>query len=333
MRIGGNDIDERVALIAEIGNNHEGDVRMAGEMVRAAAAAGAHAVKLQTFRTEHFISPSEERRFAQLKRFQLCDDEVRSLADQAKEAGIAFVSTPFDLPSVDLLEPIVDVLKVASGDLDFFPLLRRVAATDRPLILSTGLSDLPRIHRALDEVHAVRGSLADVAVLHCTSAYPAPARDAHLRAIPWLAERLPCRIGFSDHTVGLDAAPLAVALGARVVEKHATLEGIESDFRDHELSLTPPQLSELARRIEVAEELLGKPGKEVLEVERGLVDAVRRSIAAGRDLPAGHVLEQQDLVWLRPGGGVAPGREWLVVGRTLARSLGAGERIGDEDLT
>jgi sialic acid synthase SpsE len=332
MRIGGLDISERVALVAEIGNNHEGDAGLAREMLRAAAASGVHAVKFQTFRAERYVSPSDERRFAQLKRFELSDDDVRSLAQQASDAGVAFISTPFDLPSVDLLEPIVDALKVASGDLDFFPLVRRVAATDRPLVLSSGVSDLARIHRALDEVRAVRGHLDDVALLHCTSAYPAPPSDANLRAIPYLAERLPVPIGFSDHTMGLDAAPLAVALGARIVEKHMTLEGIESGFRDHELSLTPPQMEELARRIALAEELLGGGGKEVRDVERGVAEAVRRSISAGRDLPAGHVLREEDLVWLRPGGGVAPGREWTLVGRTLSRDLRGGERITESEL-
>ena len=332
MRIGAHDIDERVALVAEIGNNHEGDVEVARAIVRAAAAAGAQAIKLQTFGAERFVAPSDERRFAQLKRFELSGDEVRSLAQEAKDAGVAFISTPLDLESVDLLEPIADALKVASGDLDFFPLLRRVAATDRPLVLSSGVSDLPRIHRALDEVLAVRGSLDDVALLHCTSAYPSPAADANLRAIPYLADRLPVRIGFSDHTLGLDAAPLAVALGARIIEKHMTLEGIESDFRDHALSLTPPQMAELAERLALAEELLGSPGKEVLDVERDVAAAVRRSIAAGRDLPAGHVVREEDLVWLRPGGGVAPGREWTVLGRTLRRDLSRGERITEHEL-
>ena len=332
MRIAGHDIDQHVALVAEIGNNHEGDAVVAHAMVRAAAEAGAHAVKFQTFRAERYVAPSDERRFAQLKRFELSDDEVRSLAQEAKTAGIAFISTPFDLPSVDLLEPIVDALKVASGDLDFFPLVRRVAATDRPLVLSSGVSDLARIHRALDEVRDVRGSLDNVALLHCTSAYPAPASDANLRAIPFMAERLPVRIGFSDHTLGLDAAPLAVALGARIVEKHMTLEGVESDFRDHDLSLTPPQIAELGSRMALAEELLGSGDKDVLEVERGVAAAVSRSISAGRDLPAGHVLREEDLVWLRPGGGVAPGREWTVLGRTLARDLRGGERITEREL-
>jgi sialic acid synthase SpsE len=332
MRIGSVDTAQRVALVAEIGNNHEGDAAVAEQMVRAAAGAGAHAVKLQTFRAERFVAPSDARRFAQLKRFELADDAVIALAGTARELGIGFISTPLDLPSVDLLEPLVDVLKVASGDLDFFPLVRRVAASGRPLVLSSGVSDLARINRALDEVRAVRGDLRDVAVLQCTSAYPAPAADANLLAIPWLAERLPCTVGFSDHTIGLDAVPLAVALGARVIEKHFTLEGIESDFRDHELSLTPPQMAELVRRIEAAETLLGRAGKEVLEVERPVAEAVRRSVAAGRDLPAGHVLGDEDLVWVRPGGGVAPGREWTLVGRALTRPLRAGDRITEQEL-
>jgi N,N'-diacetyllegionaminate synthase len=332
MNIGPHDLDQRVLLVAEIGNNHEGDPAVAEEMVRAAGEARAHAVKFQTFRAERFVSPSDERRFAQLKRFELADADVIRLAEVAREIGVAFISTPLDLPSVDLLAPLVDALKVASGDLDFFPLVRRVAATDRPLILSTGVSDLARVHRALDEVKAVRGTLDQVAVLQCTSVYPTPASAANLRAIPWLAERLPCTIGFSDHTLGLEAATLAVAMGARIIEKHMTLEGVDSDFRDHALSLTPPQMSELVDRVHLAEELLGRPGKKVLDIEGDVVRAVGRSVAAGRDLTAGHVLRDEDLVWLRPGGGVAPGREWVLLGRRLTRAISAGEQIAEGDV-
>jgi N,N'-diacetyllegionaminate synthase len=332
MRIGPLNIDERVALVAEIGNNHEGDPDRAREMVRAAAGAGADAVKLQTFKTERYVQPSDERRFAQLRRFELPDEVVVELAGLARENGAAFMSTALDVPSVDLLEPIVDAFKIASGDLDFIPLLRRVAATDRPIVLSSGVSDVARIQRGLETVREVRGNVDDVAVLHCTSAYPAPAEDARLNAIPFLAAELPVPVGLSDHTVGLDAAPLAVALGARIVEKHFTLEGIESDFRDHALSLTPPEMAELRRRIDAAQAMLGTPGKDVLEVEKPLVDAVRRSICINADRPAGHVIGEEDLVWLRPAGGIAPGDEATVVGRTLARDLAAGDRITLEDL-
>ena len=314
-----SNIDERVVLVAEIGNNHEGDRRRAREMVRARRGrrrrrGQAPDVPGRALRAALRRAPL---RAARALRAAPTTWSPSSPTWRATPAS-AFISTPFDLPSVDLLEPLVDAFKIASGDLDFIPLLRRVAATDKP-VDPVDRRERPRDGSSAASTRCAMSAAAceDVAVLHCTSAYPAPAEDARLRAIPCLAERCACPIGFSDHTLGLDAAPLAVALGARIVEKHFTLEGIESDFRDHELSLTPPRWPSSCAASRPPRQMLGTPGKDVLEVERPLVDAVRRSIAVGADLPAGHVVAEDDLVWLRPGGGIAPGDEATVVGRAL----------------
>jgi N,N'-diacetyllegionaminate synthase len=329
MRVGDFETDKRVLVIAEIGNNHEGDPGAARELVLQAAASGAHAVKFQTFRTAHFVRARDAARFEQLSGYELGPDVVAELAELAHANGLLFVSTPLDLGSADLLEPLVDAFKIASGDNDFFPLLDRVAGFGKPVIVSTGLVDLGGARAAKD---ALEGRGADVAVLHTVTAYPAPSEAVNLAAIPALARELGCTVGYSDHTLGNTASLAAVALGARIVEKHFTLDHDHSAFRDHKLSAEPAELRELVTAIAEVEALLGNPEKAVQPVEAEVAQAVRRSIAAARDLPAGHELEWDDLAWLRPRDGLAPGQEELLVGRTLRRDVPAGESILAEDV-
>lgn len=333
MRIGDFDTGERVLVIAEIGNNHEGDLGRARELVRAAASAGADAVKFQTYKTELFVSPSDEARFARLKSFELTQDAFASLAELARSLGLLFVSTPLDLESAAFLEETADAVKIASGDNTFYPLLEHVARSERPMIVSTGLIDGDEAAEVLEFVRRFRPPGADVALLHCVTAYPVQPEQIHLRAIPELAARLDATIGYSDHTLGLDACLAAVALGARILEKHFTIDPVPSDFRDHELSARPEQLAELVRRVREVETLLGDAAKRPQAAELDLREAVRRSIVAARDLPEGHRVASADLAWLRPGGGIAPGREDEVVGRVLRRGYSAGEPFAAEDLT
>jgi sialic acid synthase SpsE len=333
MRVAGFDTDERVLVVAEIGNNHEGDVSVARELVVAAADAGADAVKFQTFRTEHYVSRLDAERFARLERFRLSFDEFAELAGLARDRGLLFVSTPFDLESAAFLGGVADAIKIASGDNDFEPLLVRAAQTRLPMIVSTGLAEMSAVRGTVELVRHEWGS-ADhgLAVLHCVSAYPVPADEVHLRAISALAAELDCVVGYSDHTAGVDAAPLAVALGARVIEKHFTLDKQYSDFRDHQLSADQPELVELVRRVRLAETLLGTAEKQVQPSERDGAVALRRSVAAVRDLPVGHVVVEADLTWIRPGGGLRPGEEALLLGRTLGRAVAAGEQLAVDDV-
>lgn len=333
MRIGDVDLAERVLIVAEIGNNHEGDFAVAERLVEQAAACGAGAVKLQTFVTEHYVSSSDAERFARLKRFELPPAQFAALAERARACGLIFLSTPFDLASADALEPIVDAYKISSGDNSFRPLLERVARTGKPLIVSAGLCELSEIEEAVAFVRGVwAGAGGELAVLHCVSSYPVEPAEANLLAIEVLRERLPCTVGYSDHTVGLDAAPLAVALGARIVEKHFTLDKRHSDFRDHQLSADPADLRELVRRVRLTETMLGRRAKEVQPSERPALTALRRSIAAATDLPAGSRVESPDLTWVRPGGGLPPGEERLLLGKTLVRDVRAGELLSVSDV-
>lgn len=323
---------DRPLIVAEIGNNHEGDPGVARELVLRAAAAGADMVKFQTFRAALFANPADAERKRRLEGFELSFDTFAALADLARAQGVGFCSTPLDLDSARFLAGIADALKIASGDITFLPLLDAVGASGKPVILSTGASTLDEIHHALGRL-AGAGMLGDCAVLHCVSAYPVPTDMANLKAIETLRGALPGRIvGYSDHTIGPDAAVLATALGARVIEKHFTLATDYSDFRDHQLSADPAGLAELVRRVAAAAALLGDGEKRVQPVEQPMRPAIRRAIRAARDLGAGETLSGDDILWLRPGEGLAPGQERLVLGRRLARAIAAGAALDVADL-
>lgn len=335
MRIGEHDLERRSLVIAEIGNNHEGDPAVAERLVREAAACGVDAVKFQTLRAAELVGPSDAGRFAQLESFELTEDDFTRLAGLARSLGVLFLSTPFGLRSAEFLHGLVPAYKIASGDLDFLPLIERVVGFGKPLILSTGGSDLELVRatvRFVKEKAATLGVPGEVALLHCVSSYPAPPEEVNLRAIPVLARELGCPVGYSDHALGIEAAVSAVAAGAVIVEKHFTLDHHFSDFRDHQLSADPGQMTQLVERIRALEVLLGEGRKAVQPSERATLAPMRRSIVAARKLPAGHRLEATDLTWLRPAGGLSPGSERVLLGRALRRAVAPGERLGPEDV-
>lgn len=307
---------------------------MAEELVRSAAAAGADAVKFQTIVPERLVTPLQADRISQLERFRLGYDEFERLSRVAGEEGVLFLSTPFDVESARFLDPLVPAFKVASGDNNFLPLLKAVALTGKPILLSTGMSDWEDLGRScslIRDIWSNAGVEPGLVLLHCVSSYPTPFGEANLAAIRTLAG-LADRVGYSDHTLGTTAAVLAVAVGARVVEKHFTLDRNQSEFRDHRLSADPAEMAELVVRIREAEQLLGDGRIAVSEAERSNIHAARRSIVARRDLTPGEVLARNDLDWLRPGGGLPPGREEELIGRRLLRPLGRGAPIVAEDL-
>ena len=330
MKIDHFDLDERIMIVAEIGNNHEGDFTLAQDLIGLAAEAGAHAVKFQTFRAQELVSRRERDRFARLESFELSPQQFERLAALASDSGVLFLSTPLDLPSVAVLRPLVSAFKIASGDNTFVPLLQGVAETGKPIILSTGLVTIDELRasvNAIEQTWAAKGVEQELAVLHCVSSYPVPPQEANLGAIQHLREVFGCTIGYSDHTIGIDAATLSVTLGARIVEKHFTIDNNYSDFRDHQLSADPTQLGELVQRIECFTTLIGNGEKEPQASEQAGRESMRRSIAARRDLPAGTVIIADDLTWVRPAGGIKPGNEHLVLGRTLIKNLAAGDHI------
>ncbi len=330
MLIDGFDTDWRVLVVAEIGNNHEGDAAVAADLVRKAADAGVDAVKFQTFKTEQYVRPSDRDRVAMLKRFELSEADFTGLADLARELGLLFISTPFDLDSAAFLGGIAAAVKIASGDNNFMPLIDVVAKAGKPVLLSCGIAGMTQLrctHAAIRRTWEQQGIDPQLAVLHCVSAYPVPPEQANLLAIRQLKRAFGCTVGYSDHALGIEAAALSVGLGARIVEKHFTLDKNYSDFRDHQLSADPVEMAELVSRIRAAETLLGDGRKVQQPCEEPAATALRRSIVAARDLPAGTCLGWRDLTWLRPGGGIEPGQQWTVLGRTLGRAVTCGEPI------
>lgn len=330
MKIGPIDLSHEVLVVAEIGNNHEGSYALAEEMIAAAAEAGAQAVKFQTITPEKLVTADQAARLETLRRFQLDRDRTRQLAEVARKQGVLFLSTPFDLDTVAWLDPLVPAFKIASGDNDFTPLLRTVAATGKPVILSTGMADLAAVTAMRDLIRAewTRHGRDDsgLALLHCVVSYPTPPAEANLSAIATLAT-LGETVGYSDHTLGIEAAVAAVALGARIIEKHFTLDKNLSDFRDHRLSANPAELAELVRRVRAVADMLGVSGKRVMPCEVSSVAAVRRGVYAARDLAVGAVPTSADLVFLRPRIGLSPADFDRLAGRRLARPIKAGEPL------
>jgi N,N'-diacetyllegionaminate synthase len=335
MLIGPVDLDREVLVVAEIGNNHEGSFARAEEMIGRAAEAGAQAVKFQTFLPEHYVSRQDKDRLDRLRKFALSFEQFGRLAETAKQLGLIFLSTPFDLCSADALDPLCPAIKIASGDNTFIPLLEHVGSFKKPILLSTGLADLADIEQARATIMRVWEGLSfsgEIVLMHCVSSYPTPPEEANLGAIRTLAERFKGVVGYSDHTLGVRAAVLSVALGARVIEKHFTLDKNLSAFRDHQLSAAPAEFAELVDGVREANEFLGDGRKVAQRSEDANRVAMRRSIAAGVDIPAGTTLQPQHLTWVRPGGGFEPGRENLVLGRAVKRAIAQGEILRAEDL-
>lgn len=335
MKVGPFDTDRSVLVVAEIGNNHEGNFDLAKELIRRAAECGVGAVKFQTVRAADLVRRSETARFERLKRFELSEEQFALLASLAHELGLAFISTPLSLPAARFLEPLVDAYKIASGDNDFFPLIEAVACTGKPVIISTGVSDVSQVEAAVRSLRGAwesQGVRGELALLHCVSAYPTPPEQANLRSIPFLWQRFGCTVGYSDHTLGVDAAWLAVAAGARIIEKHFTIDKQHSDFRDHQLSADPPEMTDLVRRIRQAESMLGEWGKSVQPCESASSTAIRRSIVAARALRAGTAIDGAALKWIRPGDGMRPGSEAGLIGRTLKRDLREDDAILPDDV-
>lgn len=340
MIIGRHDLNQKILIIAEIGNNHEGSLSRAVEMVETAAACGADVVKFQTIVPERLVSGDQSDRLAQLRRLCLSYEDFTTLAKVATQAGVMFMSTPFDLESADFLESLVPAYKVASGDNTFYPLMAHLCIKNKPLLISTGLLDYAGCQRLRDfiatQLQASDGQLSEqlseqLALLHCVVNYPTRAEDAQLRSIQALAP-LGVTVGYSDHTLGITAALGAAALGARIIEKHFTLDKQLSDFRDHQLSADPHDLRELVSRVRELEQMLGRPEKFQAASEAPMDAAVRRSIATARALPAGHLLQSQDLIWVRPGTGIPAGQEDIFINRRLRQAVAAGELLRPESL-
>lgn len=325
----------RTLIVAEVGVNHEGDLNVALDLIRQAAACGVDAVKFTTFRIGHYISTEQSERRARIARFELKPDDFRHMAAAARACGIIWFSTGLDPASVDFLATVQPLLKTASGDLNNTTFIRHVVAKGLPTIISTGYGDAGDVARAVEAALSVRPSAradGSIMLMHCVGAYPTAKEHINIRNMEWLREAFGLPVGFSDHTIGVKACELATAAGAVAVEKHFTYRATGQAWHDHALSAEPEDMKRIVAAVREAEIYLGRKNR-VLDVgiENRLTD-MRRSVGAAADIPAGTPIKRAWLTWLRPAWGMDPDRIDAIVGRKLKRAVAAGQLLREEDL-
>ena len=327
----------RVFIIAEAGVNHNGDLSLARRLVDAAAAAGADAVKFQTFKAVNLASRQAKRaeyqkenlgngeqdQLSMLRKLEMDEDTHIELIAHCRTRGIEFISTPFDHESITLLERLgISRYKIPSGEVNNLPYLRRIAALGKAVILSTGMCDLADVRAAVDALTAAGQDPRRLTLLHCNSGYPTPDADVNLRAMATLAVAFPqlAGVGYSDHTIGLEASLAATALGAMVIEKHFTLDR-DLPGPDHKISLLPAELTALVTGIRRIETMLGSPEKRPTPSEIPNIAIARKSIVAARPIAAGELFTENNLTAKRPGAGLSPMLWDTILGRPAPRNF------------
>ncbi len=331
---------KRVIIIAEAGVNHNGDYQRAVDMVYAAKEAGADYVKFQTAVPELVISSvapkaeyqkettgNNESQLEMCRKIHLKLDDYLPLSELCREVGIGFMSTPFDLVSIDCLAPLgMDFWKIPSGEITNLPYLRKIAEKGGKVILSTGMSELPEIEAAMNVIEAGGIQRSDISLLHCNTQYPTPMRDVNLRAMEQLRSMHPGMVGYSDHTTGIEVPVAAVAMGAEIIEKHFTLDK-SLPGPDHRASLDTAELRAMVNAIRNIELAIGDGEKHVSDSERPNIEIARKSIIAARDIKTGEILTEENLTVKRPGNGISPMRWDEVVGSRAIRDFKADHLI------
>lgn len=332
-----------VFVIAEAGVNHNGDLALARQLIDMAVEARADAIKFQSFHAETLVTPfspkaeyqlqttgGEESQLEMLRRLELSRPAHRELQDYCHQRGIMFLSTPFDESAVDFLDQLeVPAFKISSGDVTDIPLLEHVAKKGRPIILSTGMSEMGEVREA---VRAIReGGCDELVLMHCVSNYPANPADVNLRAMKVMSTEFDVPVGYSDHTTGTEVALAAVALGACVIEKHFTLDR-DLPGPDHRISLEPPELAHMVEGIRKVEAAMGDGRKTRAASEADTARAARRSLTAARDISAGTRLTRDLIAIQRPGTGLSPALLSSLIGRTVQVDVRAGSLFSLEML-
>ena len=329
---------EKVYIIAEAGDNHNGDFNTALKLVDVAKRAGADCVKFQTFVTEEIISKyaemaeyqkkntgKEESQFEMVKRLELSFDEFRKIKEYCDRVEIQFLSTPFDLKSVDFLNELgVPFFKIPSGEITNYPYLIKIAHTGKPVVMSTGMCEPDEILAAINVLE--KNGSGEITLLHCNTEYPTPLKDVNLYAMRTMKKMFGKKVGYSDHTKGIEVPVAAVALGACVIEKHFTLDK-NMPGPDHKASLEPDELGRMVKNIRNIEIALGDGVKHVSESERKNIAIARKSIVARRNIQEGEILTEENLAVKRPGTGINP-MQWMeVLGTRAVRDFKEDELI------
>ncbi|WP_144527699.1 N-acetylneuraminate synthase [Peribacillus simplex] len=314
-------------IIAEIGVNHNGSLELAKKLVDAAIDAGADAVKFQMFDTEELTTrqadlvqyqkkTKEKNQYDMLKKLELSSFEFIDLKKYCDKKNIIFLATPFDLKSVDFLNDLdMSAFKVGSGDLTNYPLLKRIVETDKPIILSTGMSLISEIDQTIAYLRGLKENL-QISILHCTSSYPTPEQQINLKVINDYLNRYPYVIGYSDHSIGTHIPIAATALGARILEKHITLDN-SLPGPDHLASIDIKGFKEMVQLVRLTELSLGSEQKQLTANEKGVKPLVRRSLYLKSNVPIGTIISENDLIALRPLAGIEANEFEKVIGKVL----------------
>lgn len=338
----------KVFIIAEAGVNHNGSIELALKLVDAAKDAGADAVKFQTFKAEKLATynapkakyqventGSGESQFEMLKKLELSLPQHKELMAYCKEREILFLSTPFDEESADMLDDMgMITFKVPSGEITNKPLLQNIAAKCKPVILSTGMSYLGEVERAIswfNEIWDKLGDRPELSLLHCVSNYPAAVEDTNLSAINTMQKAFGLPVGYSDHTMGIEIPIAAVAIGAEIIEKHFTLDR-NMKGPDHNASLEPDELETMVRAIRNVEKAMGDGIKRPAKNEEDTVNVARKSLVAARDIRSGDTISTDNVAIKRPGDGIPPKFKDVVVNMQAQRDIAADSVIRWEDL-
>jgi N,N'-diacetyllegionaminate synthase len=335
---------DRVLIIAEAGVNHNGELKLAKQLIDAAANAGADFVKFQTFKANKLVSNlaskadyqkkneigKSESQFDMLKKLELSEEDHYVLIDYCKSRRIKFLSTGFDLESLDFLLKLgITLFKVPSGELTNLPYLEKISRVSEKIILSTGMSTMEEIK---DAVSILKGNPdVDITVLHCNTEYPTPYHDVNLLAMNFIKEELNLEIGYSDHTLGIEVPIAAVALGARIIEKHFTLDR-SMKGPDHSASLEPDELKAMVLAIRNIEMALGDKFKKPSQSELKNILIARKSIHLATEKVKGEILQEEDFEMLRPGDGISPMEMRTLIGKRVNKDLSVGYKITRQDI-
>lgn len=337
-------MEKQCIIIAEAGVNHNGDLEMAKQLVKYAAEAGADYVKFQTFSTDKLVtktakqadyqkknlqSGENDSQYNMLKKLELSREDHEELIKTCQYYGINFLSTAFDNENLIYLTRDLDLdyIKIPSGELTNYPYLRLAAQLGKPVILSTGMATLPEIIESVNVLEEYGVKKSDLYVLHCTTEYPALISEVNLSAMDTIAEATGCKVGYSDHTMGIDVSIAAAARGATVIEKHFTLDRTLPG-PDHPASLEPEELKRMVIAIRNVQRAIGNGIKQpASDRERGNRDVARKSIIAACAIKAGEVFTENNLTTKRPGNGISPMRWKDVIGKTAARDYNENDLI------
>ena len=331
-----------VLIIAEAGVNHNGSVETAKRMIDKAVEAGADVIKFQTFKSEKLVSKSAKQAEYQkknianaendsqldmLRKLELSESDHNELMDYCAKKQIRFFSTAFDMESIDYLHSLqVGLWKIPSGEITNYPYLKKIAGFSEPVILSTGMCELQDVSEAISVLCDNGLRKEQISLLHCNTEYPTPFEDVNLLAMNELREKFGVRVGYSDHTKGIEVPIAAVALGAEIIEKHFTLDR-NMEGPDHKASLEPDELKAMVTAIRNIERALGNGHKSVSESERKNIAVARKSIVAARNIKAGEVFSETNLTVKRPGNGISPMRWEEVIGKIAKKDFQEDELI------